>query len=59
MGVDHGGSHVVVEEDEPFHPLAIGLLGSAAAMPRTQRFAKLVEKFRLPIPKKVHGPAVH
>jgi hypothetical protein len=31
-----------MEVDEPFDPMAIGLLGTAAVMAVAQRFAKLV-----------------
>jgi hypothetical protein len=37
----------VVEIDEPFDPMAIGLLGSSAIMAGLQRFMETVKKFRI------------
>jgi hypothetical protein len=48
--VDLGFGHIgrmadIVEEDEPFYPVAIGLFRTTAVMAGPQRFAKTIEQF--------------
>jgi hypothetical protein len=37
-----------VEEDEPFHPVAIGHFRTAAVVAGTERFAKMIEQLGWP-----------
>ncbi len=47
LGDLHRMAHMV-EKDETFDPMAVGLLGPTAVMARAQGFPQLIEEFRFP-----------